>query len=110
MFERSTKFEDPITRQTYDFASEIRCLGDYTNEFQLDLENDISWYQLLPEPMLFNKTLLFKPTELGHKTQFPTFDTRRAGMYTPNQMKNFWDNAIHNSASETLLTDCLDTR
>ena len=28
LFERTTKFVDPITRQTYDFASEIPCLGD----------------------------------------------------------------------------------
>ena len=55
------------------------------------------------EPMTFSKPLLFKPTELGHITQFPTFDTRRAGMYTPNQMKKFWDNVIHNFASDTLL-------
>ena len=103
LFERTTKFVDPITRQTYDFASEIPCLGDYTNVFQLDLENDSSWYQLLPDPMPFNKPLLFKPTELGHITQFPTFDTRRAGMYTPKQMKNFWDNIIHASASDTVL-------
>ena len=89
MFEWSTKVVDPITRQTYDFASEIHCLGDYTNVFQLDLEKDNSRYQLLPEPMPFNKPLLSKPTELGHITQFPTFDTRRAGTYTPNQMKNF---------------------
>ena len=31
LFERTAKFVDPITRQTYDFASETRCLGDYTN-------------------------------------------------------------------------------
>ena len=43
LFERTTKVVDPITRQTYDFASEIPCLGDYTNVFQLDLENDNSW-------------------------------------------------------------------
>ena len=48
LFERSTKFVDPITRQTYDFVSEIPCLEDYTKVFQLDLENDNSWYQLLP--------------------------------------------------------------
>ena len=42
LFERTTKFVDPITRQTYDFASEIPCLGDYTNVFQLDLEKDNS--------------------------------------------------------------------
>ena len=76
LFERTIKTVD-------DFASEIPCLGDYTNVFQLDLENDNSWYKLLPDPMPFNKTLLFKPTELGPITQFPTFDTRRAGMYTP---------------------------
>ena len=100
LFERTTKFVYPITRQTYDFASEITCLGDYTNVFQLDLENDNSWYQHLPDPTPFNKPLLFKPTELGHVTQFPTFDTRRARMYNPKQMKNFWDNIFHASASD----------
>ena len=53
--------------------------------------------------MPFIKPLLFKPTELGHITQFPTLDTRRAGMYTPKQMKNFWDNIIHASSSDTVL-------
>ena len=103
LFERTTIFVDPITRQTYNFASQIPCLGEDTNVFQLDLKNDISWYQLLPDPMPFNKPLSFKPIELGHITQFPTFDTRRAGMYTPKQMKNFWDNIIHASASDTVL-------
>ena len=103
LFERTTKFVDPIPRLTYDFASEIPCLGDYTNVFQIDLANDNSWYQLLPDPMPFGKPLLFQPTELGHITQFPAFDTRRAGMYTPKQMKNFWDNIIHASASDNVL-------
>ena len=103
LFERTTKLVDPVTRQTFDFASEISCLGDYTNVFQLDLENDNSWYQLLPDLMPFNKPLLFKPTELEHITKFPTFDTRHAGLYTPKQMKNVWDNKIHASASDTNL-------
>ena len=42
LFERTTKVVNPINRQTYDFASEIPCLGDYTNVFQLDRENDNS--------------------------------------------------------------------
>ena len=53
--------------------------------------------------MPFNKLLLFKPTELGHIFQFPTFDTRPAGVYTPKQMKSFWVNVIHASASDTVL-------
>ena len=103
LFERTTKLVDPITRQTYDFASEIPCLGGYTNVFHLDLENDNSWFKLLLDPIPFNKTLLFKPTELGHTTQFRTFDTRRDGMYTPKQVKIFWDNIIHASASDTVI-------
>ena len=43
IFERTFKFLDPITRQTHDFASEKPCSGDYTNVFQLDLDNDNSW-------------------------------------------------------------------
>ena len=54
-------------------------------------------------PMPFNEPLLFKPTELGHITRFPFSDTRRAGMYTPKQMKIFWDNIIHASASDIVL-------
>ena len=96
LFERTIKIVD-------DFASETPCSGEYTNVLQLDLENDNSSYQLLSDPMPFNKPLLFKPTELGHITQFPTFDTKRAGMYTPKQMKKFWDNTIHASASDTVL-------
>ena len=53
--------------------------------------------------MPFNEPLLFKPTALGHIKQFPTFDTRRAGMHTLKQMKNFWDKIIHASASDTVL-------
>ena len=33
LFEGTAKFVDPITRQTYDLASELPCLGDYTNVF-----------------------------------------------------------------------------
>ena len=89
LLERTTNFVDPIFRQTGDFVSEIPFLGDYTKVFQLDFENDNSWYQLLPDPTPFNKPLLFRPIELGHIPQFLTFDTRRSGMYTPKQMKNF---------------------
>ena len=94
LFEGTIKFVDPITRQTYDFASDIPCLGDYTNVLQLDLEIDNSWYQLLPDLMPFIKPLLFNPIEIGHITQIPNFDTKCAGMYTPKQLKIFWDNII----------------
>ena len=87
LFEWTTKILDPVTRQIYNFAYEISCLGDYTDVFQTDLENDNSLYQVLFEVMPFNKRLLFKPTELGQINQFPIFDTRRAVIYAPKQKK-----------------------
>ena len=47
--------------------------------------------------------MLFQPTDLGHITQFPTFDTKRLGMYTPKQLNNFWEKIVHASASDTVL-------
>ena len=101
-FERTTKFVDPVTHETYDSASEIPRWGDYTNVCQLHPENDNSWYQLLLDPMACKKPLFFKPTELGHITQFAIFNTRRAGIHTSKQTKKFWDNVIRASASETV--------
>ena len=69
--------------QTKEFESRKPYLGDYIIVIQLDLENDNSWYQLLPDAKPFNKPSLFKPAELGYITQFPTFEMRCGGMYTP---------------------------
>ena len=103
LFERTTKFVDPITRHIYDFVSEFLCLGDHTKVLQLDLDNDDSCYQLLLDPIPPNKFLLFNPTELGHITHFTTFGTSPAGMYTPKRLKKFWANLIHASVSDTVL-------
>ena len=91
-------FVDPITRQTFPFANEIHCVGGHKNAFQLDLDDKLSWYQLMPAPILFKTPLMFAPQDIGHITEFPVYDLRRAGMYTPKQLKAFWDNIIHNTA------------
>ena len=87
LYEGTTQYVYPITRQRNNFESEIPCLGEYTNVFQLDLENDNSWYQLLPDPMPIDEPLMYKPNELEHISQFLNFDTRRAEMYTPQQAR-----------------------
>ena len=97
-----TRFVDPVTRQTFDFAEEISCSGGSKNAFQLDVELPNSWYQLIPEPVHFKTPALFEPTEIGHITQFANYDTQRAGMYTHGQLKDFWDNVIHNAASKSI--------
>ena len=71
--------------------------------FQIGLQNDSFWYQFLADPLLFINFVSFKSTELGQNIQFTTFDTRRAGLYTPEQMKNLRDVIIHSLASDTVL-------
>ena len=96
-------FVDPITRQTFDFAEEIACSGGTENAFQLDMDAPNTWYQLIPEPVHFKTPTLFEPHSIGHITPFSNYDTQRAGMYTPGQLKDFWDNVIHNAASKSVL-------
>ena len=83
LFEGTTHFVDLISGHTFDCTYEITYLDGYTSVFQLDLENDNSLYQLLHDPMPFNKPFFFQPNELEHITQFLIFDTMRVGMYTP---------------------------
>ena len=53
--------------------------------------------------MPFKTPLMFAPQDIGHITEFPVYDSRRAGMYTPKKLKAFWDNNIHNTASTSIL-------
>ena len=57
----------------------------------------------MPAPIPFKTPLMFAPQDIGHITEFPIYDTRRAVMYTPKQLKAFWDNIIHNTASTSIL-------
>ena len=47
----------------------------------------------MPAPIPF-KTLMFAQQDIDHIRDFLVYDSRRAGMYTPKQLKTFWDNII----------------
>ena len=102
-YEDRTKIVDLITRHTCPFANELKCFGGYQNAFRLDVEDEKSWYQLMPAPMPFSSPAIMSPDDIGHITQFPTYDTRRAGMYTPQQIIQFWSNIIQNTVSNDIL-------
>ena len=102
-YEGKTHFIDPITRKTFPFANEIPCQGTYGNMFHLNLDVATSWYKLSPAPEPVNKPLISEPTEIGHITEPEEYVLQRSGLYSPDQIKDFWDNVIHNSASATIL-------
>ena len=98
-----TMFVDPITRQTFPFANKVKCVGGYKNAYQLDLDNEKSWYHLMTAPVPFKTPFLFSPLSIGHIINSVGYESQRAGIYTPNQLKDFWDNILHSSASKSVL-------
>ena len=57
----------------------------------------------MPAPIPFKTPSMFAPQDKGHFTEFPVYDSRHAGMFTPKQLEAFWDNIIHNTASTSIL-------
>ena len=62
----------------------------------------------MPAPIPFKTPLMFAPQDIGHITEFPVYDSRRAVMYTRKQLIAFWDNIIHNTASTSILKKLLE--
>ena len=96
-------FVNPTARQTFTFANEIDCTDTFKNLFQLDLDNNNSLYQLMPAPVPFKTPAVFAPQQIGYIQKIPDYDSRRAGIYTVNQLKDFWRTILHKSASNSVL-------
>ncbi len=98
-----THFVDPVSRQTFLYADEQDCSSIDENLFQLDVENEESWFRFSPAPTHFNAPLLFAPKDITPKTKNDFYHTQKAGMYTPKQLQTFWDDIILHSASKDAL-------
>ena len=61
-YEKRAHFVDPITRQTFPSDNEISCQHATQYLFQLNMDNDESWYKLIPHSVVHNKPLIFLPT------------------------------------------------
>ena len=96
-------FVNPITRQTFQFANEIDCTVTSKNLFQLDLDNSNSWYQLMPAPVPFKPDADFAQQQIGYIQKISDYDSRRAGIYTLDQLKDFWRTILHKFASNSVL-------
>ena len=102
-YKDKTMFVDSITRQTYPFANEVSCVEGYQNAYQLDLDVKDSWYHLLPNPVPIKAPLLFSPSTIAQFSSFPSYESQRAGIYTPNQLQSYWDRILQNSATNSVL-------
>ena len=86
------------------FANEVNCIGGYKNVYHLDIDNDKSWYHLMPAPVPLQPPKNFSSRVVSSVPKFTGYESQSAGIYTPHQLKSFWDNILHSEASKSVLT------
>ena len=80
-------YVDPITRQTYDYATPITCDNNPRNIIELDPDSDDQdFYILGPEPIKRKPPLMFTPSQIKTTIRPNTFTAQDAGIYI--QMQN----------------------
>ena len=90
-YENRAHFVDPITRRTFPSANEISCQHATQNLFQLDMDNDDSWYNLIPRTVVHNKPLVFSRTRFSRPSLHVPYSFNNAGLYTRKQLSQFWN-------------------
>ena len=84
-------YVDPITRQTYDYATPITCDNIPRNNIELDLESDDqNFYILGPEP-IERKPPLIGNTPIKTTIRPNTFTAQDAGIYSNAELDQFWN-------------------
>ena len=76
----TVKYVDPITRQTFDYATPITCENNPQNITALDPDTD-QYYFLTPKPINRDPPLLFEPRQIQTSISPNTFTAQDAGIY-----------------------------
>ena len=103
LYRGQIQFDDPITRQTYPHATTQNCSDRIENLFQLDTDQEDSWYTLTPGIVHQDKPAIFEPQDIKPFASHTFTGSQDAGMYTRNELKWFWDSIPINAAPRTAL-------
>ena len=85
-------YVDPVTRQTYDYATPIPWDKNTRNIIELDPDGDHQdLYILRPEPIKQKPPLMFTPTHIKTTVLLNTFTFQDAGIYSNAELDQFWN-------------------
>ena len=87
--EGEIRFVDPITRQSYLDAVTQNCSDRIKNLFQLDVDQEDSWYTLTPGIVHQDKLAVFGPKKVTPMTEQPLTGSQDAGLYTRSELRGF---------------------
>ena len=103
LYEGEIRFVDWITRPTFPDAVTQNCSDRIKNLFQLDMDQEDSWYTLTPGIVHQVKPAVFGPKKVTPMTAQPLAGSQDAGMYKRSELRGFWDNILINAASRNAL-------
>ena len=103
LYEGEIRFVDPIRRQTYPDAAPQNCSDRIKTLFQLNMDQEDSWYTLTPGIVHQDRPAIFGPKKITPMSAQSLTGSQDAGMYTRNELRGFWDNILINAASRTAL-------
>ena len=91
-FKDTLMYVDPITRQTYDYATPITCDNNPRNIIELDPDSDDQHFYILgPEPFKRKPPLVFTPFQNKTTIRRNTFTAQDAGIYSNAKLDQFWN-------------------
>ena len=94
-FKDTLMYVDPITRQTYDYATPITCDNNPRNNIELDPDSDDQdFYILGREPIKRKPPLMFTPSQNKTTIRPNTFTAQDAGIYSNAELDQFWNRII----------------
>ena len=97
-------YVDPITRQTFDYATPITCDNNPRNFIELDPDSDDqNFYILGPEPIKRKPPLMFTPLQIKTKIRPNTFTAQDAGIYSNAELDQFWNRILFSKHSDSTL-------
>ena len=97
-------YVDPITRQTFNYATPIKCGNNPQNSIELDPDTDGGdFYVLTPDPLKKEAPQMFKPTQIKRTITPKTFNAQDAGMYSNAELDQFWNRVLFAKHSYTTL-------
>ena len=103
-FEDTLMYVDPITRQTYDYATPIACDNNPRNIIELDLNSDDqNVYILGPEPIKRKPPLLFTPSQIKTTIRPNIFTAHDAGICSNAALDHFRNRILFSKPSDSTL-------
>ena len=103
-FKDTLMYVDPITRQTYDYATPITCDNNPRNIIELYPDSDEQGFYIFGrEPIKRKPPLMFTPTQIKTTIRPNTFTAQDAGIYSNAELDQFWNRILFSKHSDSTL-------